>query len=135
MPSITLTVLITAIVVVKSPITVDSSPPPRYPDRSRSRDRSEDHPNNPPTTSPPRPPPPPTRLVPPIGSSLPSPDPNLSETRSTHPGSKQPTRKVNLGRKIGLLFVGMAGLLQVAVVGFLGFRRWQISNIKEDSPP
>nr|DAD49095.1 TPA_asm: hypothetical protein HUJ06_019032 [Nelumbo nucifera] len=44
--------------------------------------------------------------------------------------TRGPPRKINTGKKIGVLFAGIAGILQVAVVGFLVFKRWQISKMK-----
>lgn len=42
-------------------------------------------------------------------------------------------RKVNVGRNIGFLFVGVVVILQVALGVFLGVRRWQISKLERRS--
>lgn len=130
---IALTVLITSIVVAHSPLRVDSSPPiPTIP-----------------SSQPPPPPRPVARSEPDREtnggnswlSSRPPPSPKLKKKRYTHhqgarnrPIKRAPSREINLGKKIGLLFAGMGVVLQVAVVGFLGFRRWQISNFKGSAP-
>lgn len=43
------------------------------------------------------------------------------------------SRKLNVGRKIGFLFMGVVVLLQVALGVFLSVRRWQISKLERRS--
>ncbi|OVA08359.1 hypothetical protein BVC80_209g86 [Macleaya cordata] len=104
----------------------------------------------PPSATPPPPPsshfPPPPPYSPPPPRPPPPPHPKNSTEKSSsslhnphsvhpnnlhHPIKNKPDRKINLGKKIGFLFAGIAGVLQVAVVGFLVFKRWQISKIKD----
>lgn len=118
--------LITAIVMAQLP--TPGRVAPREPDPHSSSS----------STLPRRPPPPPPPLPPPAPG---------SKSRSFHPSpqsfpspptKKHPDRKINIEKKIGLLFIGIATILQVAVVGFLGFKRWQISKLKDgdsDAPP
>ncbi|KAL6001266.1 hypothetical protein ACLOJK_006998 [Asimina triloba] len=47
------------------------------------------------------------------------------------PGKSPPKSKANAGKKLGVLFLSIAASLQVAIIGFLGFRMWQISKIKD----
>lgn len=134
-----LTALIASIFVAHPPLLVDSSPPT-------------------PTISSSSPPPPPSPPPPSSSAALSKPNretngggsrqsppappsPQLSRKRySHHHGARSdrdrrirraPRGGINLGKKIGLLFVGMAVVLQIAVVGFLGFKRWKISKVKE----
>ncbi|XP_058078665.1 extensin-like [Magnolia sinica] len=67
------------------------------------------------------PPPPPTSHL------------HKAKSQRHHPVRRAPPPppKINLGKKIGLLFLGIAAALQVAIVGFLSFKRWQISKIKD----
>ncbi|XXG40761.1 hypothetical protein AAC387_Pa01g1398 [Persea americana] len=53
------------------------------------------------------------------------PPPPPKERRSQ---DRQRQRKMNLGKKIGVMFLGIGVALQVVVVGVLGFKRWQISK-------
>ncbi|KAJ4958931.1 hypothetical protein NE237_026042 [Protea cynaroides] len=60
-----------------------------------------------------------------------SPPPPRRHPRPPNPNGRQPmtpVREINLGKKIGLLFAGIAGILQVVVLGFLVIKRRQLSN-------
>ncbi|XP_042499185.1 pollen-specific leucine-rich repeat extensin-like protein 3 [Macadamia integrifolia] len=65
----------------------------------------------------------------------PPPHRNGRQTGGQSNGNRQITKtsvqKINLGKKIGFLFAGIATILQVAVVGFLVLKRRQISKIKD----
>ncbi|KAF8026925.1 hypothetical protein BT93_F3420 [Corymbia citriodora subsp. variegata] len=80
------------------------------------------------------------------GSALPS--PNHSGTTNAAKGSSPPSDrrwhknrsrsplprhedKINAGKKLGLLFIGVASILQIFVVGFLVFKRRQLMKTKD----
>nr|XP_024935273.2 formin-like protein 14 [Ziziphus jujuba var. spinosa]XP_024935279.2 formin-like protein 14 [Ziziphus jujuba var. spinosa] len=112
-------------------------------------------PSPPPLPPPPPPPPPPlsrSSTQPPPSPRPPPPAPraptkNLnSESNGPHhrkpkkhppplPKKQQPRppakhKKINSGKKIGLLFAGIAAILQIGVVGFLVFKRRQLLKVK-----
>ncbi|KAG2728665.1 hypothetical protein I3843_01G210500 [Carya illinoinensis] len=82
----------------------------------------------------PLPPPPYPRLRPP------SPPPQDRWWRKDNKGSNYRQRKlpplppkktINTGKKIGLLFVVIAAILQIGVVGFLAFKRRQLLKLRD----
>lgn len=88
-----------------------------------------------PPSHPPKPPPP---LPPPTTPSLP-PAP-LFSVPPVHPPTPFVNEEVRSkadqkreGKVVGLLFLGIVGLLQVGVVSFLVFKRWQISRIQDET--
>ncbi|KAI9102961.1 hypothetical protein K1719_023400 [Acacia pycnantha] len=106
-----------------SPYTPPRSPPLRPPP-------PHTHPRSPPLRPPhPLSPPPPSRH-----SSLP---PNLARAGPVpHPRHhrsppRPPWHRMNVGKKIGLLFAGIAGIMQIGVVGFLVFKRRQLLRTKD----
>ncbi|XP_059639418.1 pollen-specific leucine-rich repeat extensin-like protein 2 [Cornus florida] len=122
------------------------SPPPSPP---LSPSLSPPPPPTPTPPPPPPPPPPPSSPPPPLFSPPPlSPPPPTIRTRGIplpenrtrspphlhkrHNNTTQdyigPTseQKLNIGKKIGLMFVGVAAILQVCVVVFLGIKRRQL---------
>lgn len=128
---------------LNSQINANISPPPPLP--------------QPPATPPPLAPPPPSdglRPVPPPESQSPAETPlnpaplphaqslpnALSDQINKSPGkeigdSAKPLstheNKENTGKKIGLLFVGIAAIFQFGVVGFLAFKRRQLLQITD----
>ncbi|KAI8544686.1 hypothetical protein RHMOL_Rhmol08G0314900 [Rhododendron molle] len=79
-------------------------------------------PSPPPPPAPP--PPPPSSLPPPHRRSTPHRPPPPSRrhspaVRSPPPPSPPAKQKLNLGKKIGLIFVGIVVIMQVSVVAFL----------------
>ncbi|OMO66127.1 putative actin binding protein [Corchorus olitorius] len=101
-----------------------------------------------PDRSPP-PPPPPSRPLPPPKSPSRSPPPHrpppsrrpppppskhhrngTSRHRPPPPPPHSNAHKLNIGKKIGLLFIGIAIILQIGVVGFLVFKRRQLLKVK-----
>ncbi|KAF5466374.1 hypothetical protein F2P56_016302 [Juglans regia] len=80
-------------------------------------------------------PPPPYHRLPPR-----SPPPQDRWWRKSNKGFNYPPRKlpppppektINKGKKIGLLFVGIAAILQIGVVGFLAFKRRQLLKLRD----
>ncbi|CAB4272313.1 unnamed protein product [Prunus armeniaca] len=57
--------------------------------------------------------------------------PRPTNNRRPHPPPPHPGHKYNAGKKIGLLFVGMAAILQIGVIGFLVFKRRQLLRVKD----
>jgi hypothetical protein len=55
--------------------------------------------------------------------------------RRSHPPPPPPppskNHPMNSGKKIGLLFVGIAAILQIGVVGFLAYKRRQLLKIND----
>uniref|UniRef100_A0A2P2QLC1 Uncharacterized protein n=1 Tax=Rhizophora mucronata TaxID=61149 RepID=A0A2P2QLC1_RHIMU len=99
-------------------------------------------PSSPPLPSPrsqsPPPPPRTRRSLPPggHGTKRRKPLPPLSELLSSNtppppPTPLPPRHKMNTGKKIGLLFVGIAAILQIVVVGYLVFKRKQLLKLKD----
>ncbi|KAH1085280.1 hypothetical protein GYH30_017326 [Glycine max] len=107
--------------------------------------------SSPPLPPPPPPPPPPLSLsppppppsksmtlsfVPPPGAPPPYPNNMPNVRRPPHrrrrhrrpppPPPPPPPHKMNAGKKVGLLFVGIAAIMQVGVVGFLVIKRRQL---------
>ncbi|KAJ0987605.1 hypothetical protein J5N97_005961 [Dioscorea zingiberensis] len=39
--------------------------------------------------------------------------------------------RLNFGKKLGLLFVGIGVLLQIGLGGFLAFKRWQLKKLED----
>ncbi|KAK8971342.1 hypothetical protein KSP40_PGU001890 [Platanthera guangdongensis] len=58
---------------------------------------------------------------------FPPPPPHLCRRR--HPQSPPPLGKLNLGKKVGLLFVAIAAVLQVTFASFLIYRRRQLKKM------
>ncbi|XP_048130867.1 leucine-rich repeat extensin-like protein 3 [Rhodamnia argentea] len=105
-----------------------------------------------PSPPPPPPPPPPSPLTPPPPP-LPSPPRlphhlgNDNTTKRSSPPSDhrwhgahnnrsrrsppQHEDKINTGKKLGLLFIGIASVLQIFVAGFLVFKRQQLMKTKD----
>lgn len=60
-----------------------------------------------------------------------------SRPNRTHHGVRRPppppppAHQMNGGKKIGLLFAGIAGIMQIGVVGFLVYKRRQLSKTKD----
>ncbi|CAN6478327.1 unnamed protein product [Victoria cruziana] len=103
-----------------------SSPPPKggSPEKSHSL-------TPPPSTSAPRTPSPaPTTSPPP---STPAPRTPSSPPTTSPPSPALTNEQKKVGRVVGLLFLGMAGVLQVGVVSFLVFKRWQIPRIQDET--
>lgn len=101
----------------------------------------------PPPPSPPLPPPPPPPL--PLSPPPPSPPPPaeqrgspppphiqspLQSERRAPPPPRPHKHEINTGKKVGLLFVGIAAILQIAVAGFLVYRRRQLLKAKDRFP-
>ncbi|KAJ7963253.1 leucine-rich repeat extensin-like protein 3 [Quillaja saponaria] len=133
-----------------------SPPPPSPPPPSPSPPPPPPSPSPPPPTplsppplpsylSPPPPSPLPRSPAPPPPGQLPKNEPMRSSpppVRSSHSDSNYkayhrkfrppppPEHNINIGKKIGLLFVGIAAILQIGVVGFLVFKRRQL--LKKD---
>ncbi|XP_057455077.1 protein TRACHEARY ELEMENT DIFFERENTIATION-RELATED 7A-like [Lotus japonicus] len=85
----------------------------------------------PPPLLPPPPPPPLTQPPPADGSrSPPPPPPHHRRNRHRHhhrsPPPPPPPHRMNAGKKVGLLFVGIAAIMQVFMVGFLVHKRRQL---------
>ncbi|CAL9009722.1 unnamed protein product [Prunus brigantina] len=57
--------------------------------------------------------------------------PTPTNNRRPRPPPPHPGHKYNAGKKIGLLFVGMAAILQIGVIGFLVFKRRQLLRVKD----
>uniref|UniRef100_A0A803NY99 Uncharacterized protein n=1 Tax=Cannabis sativa TaxID=3483 RepID=A0A803NY99_CANSA len=99
----------------------------------------------PPVQSPP-PPSPPKSPPPPASPQLPS---NIESNKSPPPPINSPHRhpfshkrkppppppphehKINAGKKIGLLFSGIAAILQIGVISFLVFKRRQLLKVND----
>ncbi|KAK8951543.1 hypothetical protein KSP39_PZI004470 [Platanthera zijinensis] len=58
---------------------------------------------------------------------FPPPPPHLRRRR--HPQSPPPPGKLNLGKKVGLLFVAIAAVLQVTFASFLIYKRRQLKKM------
>lgn len=95
----------------------------------------------PPTPRPPASPLPRASISPPLQQKPPSPpSPNRFNNKSSdnashrrpppHPQKKH-RHSLNTGKKIGLLFAGVAAILQIGVVGFLVFKRRQLLKIND----
>lgn len=82
-------------------------------------------------TPPPKPPPP--KKSPPPRSPPPSPPHNSSDLTPplNAPGTKQQSQQKKAGKVVGLSFLGMAGIMQIGVVGFLVFKRRQLLKTKD----
>ncbi|KAF5745551.1 proline-rich family protein [Tripterygium wilfordii] len=158
-PSATLYLLILGLVFVISALPVDSQPqneapqsppsvttpppsssppppltPPPPPHPSMPPQPSPPPPSQPPTSPPPRPPLSPTPPPPP-SKHLSSPPPlgygeRNRRRRSLRPPPPSKSNKLNTGKKIGLLFAGLAGILQIGVVGFLVYKRRQLLKVR-----
>ncbi|KAM7254530.1 hypothetical protein ACFE04_003910 [Oxalis oulophora] len=96
------------------------------------------HSQSPPPPSPPPPPPPPYSPPPPPPPQAPPPPfhkdhhSNKTHWRRKWPPPPPPVNQnLNIGKKVGLLFAGIALILQICVVGFLIVKRRQILNNKE----
>ncbi|KAB5574186.1 hypothetical protein DKX38_001380 [Salix brachista] len=94
------------------------------------------------------PPPPPSLLSPPTSLSRSSPPPprkklqppppprhrlnvNENRRRRQQPPPPMKNNKMNTGKAIGLLFVGIAAIMQIGVVGLLVYKRRQLLKIKD----
>ncbi|EEF40999.1 formin-like protein 14 [Ricinus communis] len=117
------------------------SPPPPSPPPPASSSSPPPPPPPPPSSPPPSPPPPPTpsytsNTSPPLRPSLRGPSSNGSRnshgswTRHNRPPPKNSNHSMNTGKKIGLLFVGIAAILQIGVIGFLVFKRKQLLRVQ-----
>ncbi|KAL5755591.1 hypothetical protein ACOSQ2_020337 [Xanthoceras sorbifolium] len=120
---------------------VKTTPPPS-PRRTPPSPLQRPRPSTPTSTRslPPPSSPPPLRVSPspPAGTpttppSTPAPPPHkTSDSRKQDPPPPPPhEKKRNMGKKMGLLFAGFAGILQIGVVGFLVFKRRQLLVIKD----
>lgn len=82
-----------------------------------------------------RPPPQASTFLPPQQRPTPPPSPNRFNNKSSDNASNRrpPLQKksLNTGKKIGLLFAGVAAILQIGVVGFLVFKRRQLLKIND----
>ncbi|KAL9463703.1 hypothetical protein AB3S75_001504 [Citrus x aurantiifolia] len=85
-----------------------------------------------------RPPPQPSTFLPPQQRPTPPPSPNRFNNKSSDnashrrpPPQKKHRHSINTGKKIGLLFAGVAAILQIGVVGFLVFKRRQLLKIND----
>ncbi|KAL9235495.1 hypothetical protein vseg_010250 [Gypsophila vaccaria] len=120
------------------------SPPPPSPSPQMLRPPPPQPIFSPPPRPPPRvgAPPPPTRHSPPPPSpnklhSSPMKFPNDLNANSelnqhkTHTTNKHGSSSLNPGQKIGLLFAGIVVILQIGVVGFLGFKRRQLLKTRD----
>ncbi|XP_058106973.1 uncharacterized protein LOC131250711 [Magnolia sinica] len=134
-PILSVLIIFTIIITSHSPLSIGSSPPlpPARQDRPNSISPVPSSLSE--FTSPP----PPHRRHSPLPSSLSDFTPP-SRQRSRGPGGradhhrqikKSPRHNFNLGKKIGLLFIGVAAILQVAVAGFLVFKGWRIAKMKD----
>ncbi|XWS12141.1 hypothetical protein CRYUN_Cryun37aG0064400 [Craigia yunnanensis] len=93
-------------------------------------------PPSPPSPSPP--PPPPPAHSPSSSHFRPPPPPKHHKNQTNHhrrrpPPSHPPhshNHKLNTGKKLGLLFIGIFIILQIGVVGFLVFKRRQLLKVK-----
>ncbi|OMO70648.1 putative actin binding protein [Corchorus capsularis] len=105
----------------QSPDRSPPPPPPSPPSRSPPPPGSPSRPS-PPHRSPPsrRPPPPPSKYH----------RNGTSRHRPPPPPPHSNAHKLNIGKKIGLLFIGIAIILQIGVVGFLVFKRRQLLKVK-----
>ncbi|KAL9460786.1 hypothetical protein AB3S75_003901 [Citrus x aurantiifolia] len=85
-----------------------------------------------------RPPPQPSTFLPPQQRPTPPPSPNRVNNKSSDnashrrpPPQNKHRHSINTGKKIGLLFAGVAAILQIGVVGFLVFKRRQLLKIND----
>ncbi|XWS18820.1 hypothetical protein CRYUN_Cryun32bG0077900 [Craigia yunnanensis] len=103
-----------------SPVPPPPPPPPPPP-------RSPSPPPPPPSPSPPAPSPPPSPLRPP-------PPPKHHKNQTNHHRRRPPpythNHKLNTGKKLGLLFIGIVIILQIGAVAFLVFKRRQLLKVK-----
>ncbi|KAI4325357.1 hypothetical protein MLD38_030765 [Melastoma candidum] len=77
-------------------------------------------------------PPTPSSGAPPTQSPTPSPVPSpLPDNRINDVGQPPPSGEdeINTGKMVGLMFVGIASILQIFVAGFLVFKRRQLMRI------
>ncbi|KAI3869282.1 hypothetical protein MKW92_010618 [Papaver armeniacum] len=83
--------------------------------------------------SPPPPPPPAPQHSPPPPPHWRRPPPPWRNPNYAGPRneSRKPGGEMNFGKKIGYLFICVAGALQICVISFLGFKRWKISKIRD----
>jgi len=56
----------------------------------------------------------------------------MGHRRHHHVHAPPPPPKMNAGKKVGLLFAGIAAIMQVGVVGFLVVKRRQLLKNDED---
>lgn len=120
--------------VVNNVLSPPALPPPESPTPPSPPD-SSNSPSPPDTPGPP----PPDRPANQLNSkndpkSLPPPShrgPRPTNYRRRHPPPPHPGHKYNAGKKIGLLFVGIAAILQIGVIGFLVFKRRQLLIVKD----
>ncbi|KAK4267220.1 hypothetical protein QN277_024031 [Acacia crassicarpa] len=61
----------------------------------------------------------------------PGPKPNSKRPPYHRSPPRPPSPRMNVGKKIGLLFAGIAGIMQIGVVGFLVFKRRQLLRMKD----
>ncbi|TYJ34144.1 hypothetical protein E1A91_A05G149000v1 [Gossypium mustelinum] len=111
--------------VESQPSNVSAPPPPSVPPP-------------PPPVFPPSPPPP--SPSPPLAPSSPPPPPADHHRNHTHHPRRRPPQysqnhkpstanKLNTGKKLGLLFIGIVIILQFGVAGFLVFKRRQLLKV------
>ncbi|XP_031494281.1 uncharacterized protein LOC116260244 [Nymphaea colorata] len=107
-----------------------NSPPPSSPELRPPSAAPEPTPPPPPPCSP-EPPPPPSAPM-----SLSAPMPPTPRSSSAAPPAKEwvsPSGSQNVGKFVGLVFLGIAGVLQVGVVSYLVFKRRQITRTQDET--
>ncbi|KAB2613067.1 branchpoint-bridging protein [Pyrus ussuriensis x Pyrus communis] len=113
-----------------------SPPPPESPTPPPNPPPLPESPNMPsPSESPLPPDRPPNQISSNNDSKRPPPPPYKGQKpksgRREHSLPPQRGHKYNAGKKIGLLFVGTASILQIGVIGFLVFKRRQLLKVKD----
>ncbi|KAH6781266.1 hypothetical protein C2S51_006559 [Perilla frutescens var. frutescens] len=108
-----------------SPPPPTSPPPPPYSPPPPLR--SPPPPTPPASPSPSRPPPPPRKRLHPTPPRGQHGDHEHRRKRPSPPPPPPPKReKINTGKKVGLMFIGVAAILQVCVISFLFISRRQL---------
>ncbi|KAH1066336.1 hypothetical protein J1N35_031323 [Gossypium stocksii] len=122
--------------VESQPSNVSPPPPPSVPPPPPPPPPPQSVPPPPPSVSPPPPPSP----SPPLAPSRPPPRPAGHHRNHTHHPRRRPPQhsqnhkpstgnKLNTGKKLGLLFIGIVIILQFGVAGFLVFKRRQLLKV------
>ncbi|KOM25806.1 hypothetical protein LR48_Vigan192s000400 [Vigna angularis] len=72
--------------------------------------------------------------MPPLSNEMGAPQPqrHLGHHHHHHVHAPPPPPKMNAGKKVGLLFAGIAATMQVGMVGYLVVKRRQLLNSDED---
>ncbi|TYI27025.1 hypothetical protein ES332_A05G151100v1 [Gossypium tomentosum] len=126
--------------VESQPSNVSAPPPPSVPPPPPPPPHPppQSVPQPPPPVFPPSPPPP--SPSPPLAPSRPPPPPADHHRNHTHHPRRRPPQysqnhkpstanKLNTGKKLGLLFIGIVIILQFGVAGFLVFKRRQLLKV------